>query len=448
MKITIKTEDMACAKFIGFGAEWDSRNYRDAGITEADFALIRRRVEWMRLPAARIMMQMKWCRREDGSFDFETPPMQDLYRHLDVCEALGTTVFLADWGCMPAWLRAPGIGDVADPLYAESIGVYLEHLVNVKRYSCIRYFIMVNEPNWEVKDFALWRRGLEQVARELKRRGLDRQIQLAGSDEAHAQEDDWHFQAVDRARHLLGAYDVHRYVDDAGEVRAGQLTDYFRRLWDYARLHDPEAARKPCMIGEAGLRDGWHPPATNDLIGTFEYGLVMADYAVQAANAETAAVLAWMLDDNSHAGFLWGLWTSKADGLRLRPWFYPWALLSRLFPAGCAIHPVSTGSPDLRVLVARTADGWAVCAVNRGDQEIECELALGEEARPLQVMTYLYSADNAPVDAEGLPVPVAITREPQQATPVIGPPRSVTFCQISAQSQPAVIGGESTGAEA
>jgi hypothetical protein len=430
MRIKITTENEVCANFIGFGAEWDSANYRAAGITDADFALIRRRVEWMRLPVARIMMQVKWCRQADGSFDFETPPMQDLYRHLDVCQALGTTVFLTDWGCMPEWLRAPGIGDVADPLYAASIGIYLDHLINTKKYRCLRYFIMVNEPNWEVKDFALWRRGLEQVAAELKRRGLDRQIQLAGSDEAHAQNDDWHFQAVDQARHLLGAYDVHRYVCDAEEVRAGQLTDYFRRLWDYARRHDPEAARKPCMIGEAGLRDGWHPPATNDLIGTFEYGLVMADYAVQAANAGTAAVLAWMLDDNSHAGFLWGLWSSKGDGLRLRPWFYPWALLSRLFPAGCAIHPVSTCSADLRVLVARTGDGWAVCAVNRGDQEIECELALGEEARPVQVTLYRYGEESAPVDAEGFPVPISSTQERLSAFPLVCPARSVSFLQV------------------
>jgi hypothetical protein len=428
MKVKIQTETEACANFLGFGAEWDSRNYRAAGITDADFTLIRRRVEWMRLPAARIMMQVKWCRQEDGSFDYETPPMQDLYRHLDVCEGLGTTVFLTDWGCMPAWLQAPGIGDVADPLYAESIGAYLEHLVTVKGYSCLRYFILVNEPNWEVKEFALWRRGLEQVATELKRRGLDRQIQLAGSDEAHAPDDDWHFQAVDQVGGLLGAYDVHSYANGA-KVRQGELEPYFRRLWDYAHTHDPRGAQKPCIVGEAGLGDDMCTERS-PYIDEFEYGLFMADYAVQAANAGSATVLAWMLDDNSHAGFHWGLWSSKADGLRLRPWFYPWALLSRLFPAGSAIHPVSTGSSDLRVLLARTADGWAVCAVNRGDQEIEGELALGEEARPVQVTRYRYSEESALVDAEGFPVPLSSMEERRQFVPIVCPPRSVSFLQV------------------
>jgi len=304
--------------FLGFGAEWDSRHYRAAGITDEDFALIRRRIEWMRLPVARIMMQVRWCRREDGSFDFDTPMMQDLYRHLDVCEALGTTVLLCDWGLMPEWLRVPGIADVADPLYAESIGAYLDHLIHTREYRCLRYFIMVNEPNWEVKDFALWRRGLEQVAAELKRRGLDRQIQIAGTDEAHAQDDDWHFQAVDQVGGVLGAYDVHHYASDS-KVRPGELETYFRRLWDYAHAHDLRGAQKPCIVGEAGMGDDAQYPHSSPHINAFEYGLFMADYAVQAANAGSAgsagsaAVLAWMLDDNSHQDFHWGLWSSKFE---------------------------------------------------------------------------------------------------------------------------------------
>lgn len=428
MKIQIEPSQTAGPAFIGFGGEWDSRHYRAAGITAADFAVIRRRVEWMRLPAARIMMLVKWCRRDDGSFDFDSAPMQDLYRHLDVCEALGTTVFLSDWGCMPDWLRVPGIRDVGDPLYAAAIGFYLDHLVNVKRYRCLRFFIMVNEPNWEVQDFALWRKGLEQVAEELKRRGLDRQIQLAGSDEAHAANDDWHFQAVDQVGNLLGAYDVHHYGSDS-KVRPGELEAYFQRLWDYTRTHDSRGAQKPCIVGEAGLGDDAQHPHGSPHINEFWYGLFMTDYAVQAANAGSAAVLAWMLDDNSHPDFHWGLWTSKADGLRLRPWFYPWALLCRLFPAGSVIVPVDTGSPDLRVLAARSSAGWTFCAVNRGESNLAVTFEIEGENRPMQVTTYRYSQGAAPTDGDDFPVPVEITTGVLRALPFTCLPQSVTFWQ-------------------
>jgi hypothetical protein len=429
MKIHVNTETTACENFIGFGAEWDSRNYRAAGITDADFALIQRRIEWMRLPAARIMMQVRWCRLEDGSFNFETSDMQDLYRHLDVCEALGTTVFLTDWGCMPAWLQAPGIGDVADPLYAESIGVYLDYLINTKKYSCIRYFIMVNEPNWEVKEFALWRCGLEQVAKELKRRGLDRQIQLAGSDEAHATDDDWHFQAVDQVSEILGAYDVHHYASDS-LVRPGKLESYYSHLWDYVRKNDMRGAQKPCIVGEAGMGDDAQHPYGSPHIDKFEYGLFMADYAVQAANAGSAAILAWMLDDNSHADFYWGLWSSKADGLRLRPWFYPWALLCRLFTTGSKIYHTASGSPDVRILIAQSGEKWAICVVNRGNCEINSEFSLPKELKSIQVTTYCYSVDCAPVDAEGFPMPLSVECYQNKNIVVTCPSQSVTFYQI------------------
>ena len=50
-----------CQKFLGFGVEWDSNGYNGSGINDSDFAVICKRVEWMRLPVARIMMQSKWC---------------------------------------------------------------------------------------------------------------------------------------------------------------------------------------------------------------------------------------------------------------------------------------------------------------------------------------------------------------------------------------------------
>lgn len=429
MKKHIELSPINSPFFLGFGTEWDSRHYRASGVTDEDFAVIRRRIEWMHLPVARIMMQIRWCRREDGSFDFETPMMHDLCRHLDLCQSLGTTVFLTDWGCMPEWLQVPGIRDVGDPLYAEAIGTYLEYLLNQRGYTTIKYFIMVNEPNWEVKDFVLWRHGVENVAAELKRRGLDDRIALAGSDESDAPDDDWHLMAVDQLSGVLGAYDVHHYASDS-KVRLGELETYFRRLWEYAQSHDPHGAQNPCIVGEAGMGDDAQHPHGSPHINEFQYGLFMADYIVQAASAGSAAVLVWMLDDNSHLNFFWGLWSSKADGLRLRPWFYPMSLLCRLFPAGSTLYRVISGSPDVRILAAHYGDGWTVCVVNRGDDEVDYELALDEAAQAVQVTTYCYSKDRAPADAKGFPVPLTITAERLNAIAFVCPPQSVIFYQI------------------
>lgn len=407
--VEIDPEEVVCRSFLGFGAEWDSRGYDAAGVGDSDFAVVRRRLEWMRLPVARIMMQAKWCYKGGDRYDWQGPEMRALYRHLDLCQRIGTVVFLVDWGCEPKWLNAPGIRDVADPKYAEVIGTYMNHLVVRKRYTCIRYFIMVNEPNYEVKDWNRWKTGVGNVFAEFRRRGLHRKVTFTGSD--HSNNDRWHEMAVDQLQDVLGAYDVHRYANDR-DVRRGKLYDYFRRSWQYALDGDPRAAGKPFVVGEAGMNDGAEHPRGNRNIDTAYYGIFMADYACQAANAGSAAVLAWMLDDNSHPGFFWGMWTSKEKGLKLRPWFYPWSLLGRCFPAGCRIHGTGRPAGDVRVLAAslpRSGRGggtdWSLCVVNRGTKPVVAALRVRAGGR-IRLYTYVFNERLAKADRFGFPQPV------------------------------------------
>lgn len=407
--VEIDTKDVICNRFLGFGAEWDSSSYTKAGITEEDFSVIRERVEWMGLPVARIMMQTKWCYRGNGIYDWNNPDMKALYRHLDTCRSIGTTVFLTDWGCEPEWLQCPDVAKVNDPKYAEIIGTYMDHLVNRKGYTCIKYFIMVNEPNYEVKEWSRWKKGVENVFAEFQKRGLQKKVIFTGSD--HSNNDNWHTMAVDQLQNILGAYDIHRYANDS-DVRTGKLYDYFKKSWQYALSKDARAAFKPFVVGEAGMNDGAQHPRGNLNIDTIYYGIFMADYAVQAVNAGSAAVLAWMLDDNSHLGFFWGLWTNKEKGMKLRPWFYPWSLLCRSFPPGSRIIRTNPISKDVRVLAAycdhKDVSGiqsWSFCLVNRANRATTVRLHV--PAGPYLIMRrYVYSKTSIKTDANGFPAPL------------------------------------------
>ena len=405
LTVTVDPGQIACEAFLGFGVEWDSRGYSQAGVTDEDFALIAERVRWMRLPVARIMMQTKWCYRGEDRFDWDNPEMEALYRHLDLCETIGTTVLLTDWGCEPEWLRAPDIQDVADPRYADAIGTYMDYLVNERGYTCIKYFILVNEPNYEVRDWERWKQGVQNVHAEFLRRGLDSIVNIAGSD--HSNDDRWHEMAVDQLQHVLGAYDVHHYANDA-QVRPGRLYDYFQRAWSYALEKDPQAARKPFIVGEAGMNDNAQHPRGNSDIGTFAYGVFMVDYAVQAANAGSSAALAWMLCDNSHPGFFWGLWSNKADGHQPRPWFYPWSLLCRLIRPGSVVYLVPQPSENVRVLVAQTSrEGWVLCVVNRGMESVSLSLRV-PMAGKVAMAQYVYSEGQMETDPQGFPLPNSV----------------------------------------
>jgi len=247
VSVQLDPAKVICQKFLGFGAEWDSNSYNDSGVTDGDFAMIRKRVEWMRVPIARIMMQSKWCYKGNGRYDWNDPQMKALYRHLDVCQRLGTTVLLTDWGIEPGWLKTPDVAKVSD-------------------------------------------------------------------------------------------------------------------------------------------------------------------YAVQAANAGSWAVLAWMLDDDSHRGFTWGMWKNRSEGLATKPWFYTWSLLSRCFPAGATIIRADLTSGDVRVLAANWDDkkssgerSWSFCIVNRADSSRMVRMQMTGGPR-LSLNRYVFSKTSAIVDKDGFPV--------------------------------------------
>jgi len=407
ISVELNPQNVIREHFLGFGVEWDSNAYDASGVTDQDFAIIRKRVEWMRLPITRIMMQARWCYQGNDRYDWDSPGMRSLYRHLDVCQKLGTTVVLAEWGIEPAWLKTPDVAKVEDPKYAGIISTYLDHLINKRGYTCIKYFTLVNEPNYEVKDWDRWKKGIQNVAAELRSKGLDRQIAIMGSDQSNA--DEWHRNAVDQLQNELGAYDIHCYAQEE-MVRAGALHDYCKSNWDYALAGDPKAKDKPLMIGEAGFWMEGSGSANNPAHLDPEYGLLMADYAVQAATAGSWAVLAWMLDDNSHLNFTWGMCRNKADGLATKPWFHAWALLARTFPSGSTIVRAGQASKDVRILAAYhdvpespEQRHWTFCIVNRADTSRTVRLRV-INGSDISMKRTVYSATSSRTDQDGFPV--------------------------------------------
>ena len=407
VSVQLDPAKVICKSFLGFGAEWDSNDYDENGVTESDFAVIRKRVEWMRLPVARIMMQCRWCYKGNGRYDWNDPKMIALYRQLEVCQKLGTTVLLTDWGIEQDWLKTPDVGKTEDLKYADIISTYIDYLLNKKKYTCIKYFIQVNEPNLEVRDWNRWRQGVENVSAAFRAKGLEGKVALMGSDQSGG--DDWHKHAVNQLQDTLGAYDIHHYATEE-IVRSGGLFDYYKKNWEYALSRDPKAKAKPLVVGEAGSITPGFSAGNNPINLESRYAVLMSDYAVQATNAGSWAVLAWMLDDNSHRGFNWGMWKNRNDGLATKPWFYTWSLLSRCFPAGASIVRADLTSSDVRILAAYWDDKkstgelyWSFCIVNRADSSRVVHLHMGGGPR-LSLNRYAFSKTSAVIDKDGFPV--------------------------------------------
>ncbi len=390
--------------FKGFGVEWDSRAYNQNGVTQKDFQVIGERIKWMDIPIVRIMMQTKWCFSESTGYDWDNDDMNALYRHLNFCKQNNIEVLLTDWGVEVDWLAVDGITRTDDSLYAEVIGTYLDYLINKKGFTCIKYFSLVNEPNYEVGNFERWRNGFENVYNVLIDKGLDKKIKLTAPGQSNNKE--WFFDTVDEARFAVDIYDAHLYAWKEKTI-IGEVNTELKELWDYAKSIDINIDRKQFFVTEAGMRDGQSANISLE-IDNYYYGVFMMDYAIQALHSGATAVLAWMLDDNSHPEFQWGLWKDKKNGMQLRPWFFTWSLLTKLFQPGNYIYRLRPRSIQLRALASKSKNGnnntWSFCLVNVGNDTAAFSIKVDGE-KTYKFYKYLYNETNRKVDDRGFPSP-------------------------------------------
>ena len=408
--------------FLGIGANWDTCDYDTIGVTPQDLALTEKRLDYMKMPIARVMMIAGWATNDGVTYNYNSTDMQNLCKLLDYCQLHNVTVILTEWGIKGLGWGAPNwdhstLKGSDDPKYAEIIGVYLNHLINDDGYTCIKYFLFYNEPNPESEDYTSWRNGVKNIAAELAKRGLDSKVTLMGSDEAI--DPNWQHTTIQDLKDSLGAYDLHIYSTNNNLLQETLQTSITSEMSIETQI-DPNTSSKPFIISEAGMYMG------DSFSDNYIYGLWMGDYAVQALRAGSSSVIAWMLDDNSHTDFEWGLWSDRSHGMFLKPWFYTWSLLTRSLPRGTIIYKVPETLPDLRVLAARTPAGnWTFVAVNRGDSEADVTFnAFGDSTR---FNRYLYSYGKTSVDIDGFPVPESSFIASISAVRTIIPPESVVI---------------------
>lgn len=379
------------ADFLGIGVQWASYPWFE--VSPEDWDKLVRRVEFLRLPLARVMLDAFWyCRGFDAGgqpvFDWDTPYLRKLDQLLAFCQHNGTTVLLGEWHHP----RGPGL-DLAstDPRWTHLVGESVQHFLRERKYTCIRYYNLINEPHgsWSNITPEDWRTALLNLEQEFRRRGLDQDVRIAAPDGDR----NLTTRALRDAdlRRLTGIYDEHWYVVRE-EIRRGLLELYAREQLRQIHAADPG---KPFILGELGIMDGKTERDQNPDVFRFWYGLAMADAAIQTIRAGVSGVIAWDLDDAMYflgdgeeymnaltdqlppdaydRRKIWGMWNilgaehGHPEEEQLRPWFFAWAALARTFPAGCRpVDVEATGIPGLRVAAAQlnSPGGYSVAIVN------------------------------------------------------------------------------------
>jgi hypothetical protein len=466
--VTIHLGDVLERRFVGVGADFGPY---PVAISESAWERNFARLDFMRPGVLRVMITASVYTngyRADGTpiYVWDKPKMRQLRRILDWAQRRNVTVILGEWTLPRPHERGAGT-------WPARITTFVNHLY-AGGYSVVRYYNLINEPYrnsyteacakaatagqsppppvWRAR-WRCWRDAVTRLRGALDADPRARRIKLVGPDTTewlkwHQNDirrcpparpggdpavaargpvpDCWLRLTADRMGDRIGLYDVHRYSSIA-HIESGALETELRGL----RRHVTAAAgATPFILGEAGVTDP-DGDENQQLRFDFRYGVWMADYLIQSIRAGHAGAIAWSLDDALHGADAvnpdggygsrhlkgWGFWNSLAGEYGYprsdadpRPWFYPWSVLSRAFPAGARTLAVpATGVPGLRVTAARLPGAGAarmsIAVVNDADRPAAVTVTVPRATGRADLTEFRYFAGHRPVDANGLPVP-------------------------------------------
>lgn len=435
----VVTDNVINPSYIGNGVEWDPYDEAESWgspISDDDWATLFRRLDYMKPQYVRCMINspFRYYDAKTGKYD-KNANTESICKLLQYCTDNDITVIYGEYN-PPTW-------DMKDDSRWVDMAVdYLNMLVNEKGLSCIKYFVIFNEPDgdWASTngDFALWHSMAERFYKKMEQYpGLVEKVKLAGPDvvaDYHNMNSDlntagWLVETVKNADSIIGLYDIHAYPGQA-EVLSG---NYSKLLSEYKSLI-PEG--KQIVLGEAGYkywreadsllmkeynrRVEGHPftkgSDCNMLVYDYFYGIDMAILATEVMNNGFSGVAAWMLDDAMHSQGdsgkpedikLWGMWNILGEEVfddpsqeNIRPWFYSWSLMCRYFPHGCDIVEIDyKGDSDIFACAAKYEGKYTVAIINKGDKDKDISVKFPQSDATLSV--FRYEENNLLLDDNG-----------------------------------------------
>ena len=437
------------SQFGGLGVEWGA--YEDKNkITDEAWQRVLDHVDRLKPAKVRLMINYDWfCQNFDDkgnqdrsddtwTYNFSNKWMDNTIEILTYCQENNIQVAFGAWNVIGSmsddvWGMMEDVS--SDIRWAKISGDVLDFLVNKKGFTCIRYFVNTNEPNYRgiqgsSKNFnntyEKWEQGVRNVRQKFDELGLSN-IGIVGGDTTGLAGSVEYLSGISKnIPTLVGDYGVHMYVSnyyiDTGLLE-GQIRDIYKMVKDNdKRLGDSIQAN----IWEAGLVDGKNVAAdSNALIATYNYGLRMADYTIQCVLAGVNSVVYWNLDDAMHFMYRadgtnnpkeWGMFSSltaaPANKHELRPWYHSSVLMTNLFRPDDHIFSSLTNDVELdntfRAIASVSHDQkrGGIAAVNRGIQTVTKTFAIEEEiSNSEEIYVYTYNESNMRLGSDGYIIP-------------------------------------------
>ena len=427
-KITV-TSEVINAGFTGNGVEWDP--YDEAtdwgcDVSDENWDKLYRRLDFMRPRFVRCMINSPFKYYNSAKNEYERDKnIKGLKKLLQYCQNNNITVMYGEYN-PPTWDMK------ADQRWIDMSVDYLNYLVSELGFTCIKYFVIFNEPDgdWASTngDYQLWKNMLVRFWEKMKTcPGLTDKVKFAGPDvvmdyrnpASLFDSEEWVKQTAADVDSLIGLYDIHAYPGQH-ELRYGD------KYINILRRHiEPVPDNKKIILGEAGFKY-WrdndsllmkeylkrcknHPftkgSDCNMLVYDYFYGLDMALLCSMIMNVGYTGVAAWMLDDAMHSNGdsgkpedikLWGMWNILGSELfndpsqeEIRPWYYAWSLMCRYFPDGCNILNLSIENGDGVFASAAEKNGkYTLAVINLNDEDKRFQIELPQALSSAKLYEY------------------------------------------------------------
>jgi len=265
---------------------------------------IYKHASWLGFSWIRVELSARMYEPERNRFDWGNEEMLALYKILDWAEANKADVFLQQMWSNVKWNAYPGVQPLLSaPMsledFAEGLGRLVEHLLIIKKYTCIKWLCITNEPPggswgswWSMgeKDAALTP-ALREVRKALDQKGLN--IPISGPDWTDLPPFDANKIDFDQ---YIGAYDIHSYqgMDDTRQ-------DIVKEWANWANKHN-----KPLFLSELGdMRLGWKD--TNPGPKSFQAALSNAESILRGMAVGVSAFNRWSFTNRGDLDGQWQL---------------------------------------------------------------------------------------------------------------------------------------------
>ena len=449
--IAFVREDIVLNDFGGLGVEWGAYEDTDK-LLENGWEIVLKHMDKFAPARARIMLSYDWFvqnfdnkgnddKNDDTwSYNYTNKYAKSMFDCLDYCQTHNVDVAIGAWNVVANMADSGkdwGMTDevTSDIRWAKISQDFMDLLINKKGYTCIKWFVNTNEPNWlgakgssknYNNTYEKWEQGVKNV-----RKALDdincQHIGIIGGDTTGKDGTEEYFTNIAKnIPELVGDYGCHLYVSRR-DIDLGRLYTTIDSIYSQIRKLDKGMGTiRPVEIWEAGILDGKTALDSQALIDTTAYALGMFDYTIQCLAAGINGICYWDFDDAMHFMYLenttvekrWGMFSSLADSTshyqELRPWYHSSMLLTHLFKKGNYIISPKQNNPELietfRSLATISKDkkqaGYAL--INSGREDVKRTFVLDEKVEGDTLYIYNFADSTYRLDSDGYIIPNAI----------------------------------------